>query len=127
MGVEAFDLRGVALAPDAKGGDAKADPGLGGADGLADAEDEEVDVLAPPVVALKTAAAIVVAFPTGPVGEREGRASGVFLRVGIKIIVEVNAIDVVAANDVEDNVEGVFLDFAFAGIEPEALGVGLDV
>ena len=93
---------------------------------MADAEDEEVDVLAPPVVALKAATGVAVAFPAGPVGERDGRASGVFLRIGIKIIVEVNAIDVVTADDIKDDVEGMFLDFAFAGIEPEAFGVGLD-
>ena len=126
VGFESADLVGLAGFPDAEGAEAEFDPGFDGLDGGVEAFDEAVDVVAAPVVAGELAAAVTVALPTGLVGEVDGFAGGVLDLVGVEVIVEVDAVDVVAAEDVEDDAEGVFGGVVFAGVEPELFAVGAD-
>src|SRR4051812_42947239 len=80
---------------------------------------EFVDVLAPPFVAGEFTAGFEVTIPGEVIVEFAEDTGLKRFGVGIEIIVEVYAIDVVAADDVEDNLGDVILNALFAGIEPE--------
>jgi len=103
--VEALDVRGVAGAIDAKRADADLDVGLDGVDLLVELLDEGVDVVPPPVVARERAAFVAVALVGRVVGEGEGVAGVVVDGVGVEVVVEVDAVDVVAGGDVGDDGE----------------------
>ena len=124
VSVESFDLRRISRAPDAERADAEFHPRLRRLDGLIDAADESVHVLAPPVVAAQ--------FPPTPNFFQlasSGKSSSLppsDSLYGIEIIVEVNAIHVVALDDVHDDAQRIILHFLFAGIEPEIFAVAPD-
>lgn len=92
-------------------------------DGLGELVDEGVDVLAPPVVAFQPPAGALVTKPAAVVGEAQLHARR---RVRIEIIVEMDAIDVVTADDVEDDLDGVVACVRFPGIEPRVAAVLAD-
>src|ERR1035441_5668017 len=56
VGVQPLDLRRILGTPNAEGADAKLYPGLRRLDGLIDALDEHIDVLAPPIIPVQLAA-----------------------------------------------------------------------
>src|SRR5262245_41698436 len=89
----------MAVAPDPERADAKFHPRLGGLDRLVGALNEAVDIVAPPVLAAH-AAADAVSLPAPVVGKIQHAARGVLLLVRIKVIVEMDAIDVVALYDI---------------------------
>src|SRR5690606_19876616 len=107
---EALDGGGVAGAPDAEGADAEAASGVDGGDLVMETLDEGVDVVAAPVGAFEGAAGRAVLGPTGVVVEGDLVPRVVGLGVRIEVVVEVDAVDVVAADDVEDDGDGDVLD-----------------
>ena len=105
---------GRLVAVDAEGADAKADPGLGRGYGHLQLADQEVDVVAPPVIA-----------PVG--GEARGRTvagEALLVRerlagdgVGIEIVVDMDAVDVVTGDDVAHHAADEESAVGDAGIE----------
>ena len=110
-------MGGVAGAPDAEGADAKFDVRLDLVNLSVQALDEIVDVHAAPVAAFHVAAKF---FPARIIRER--RAFGIGVRV--KIIIDVNAIDIVPAYHVEHHFERVGCGGGFSGIQPLVAIIG---
>ena len=85
-------------------------------DALVQRLDQQIHILAAPVGASQLAAAAHIALPCALVGEVEFALAvagaiecafrALFDRVGIKIVVHVDAVDVVALDDVEDDGNG---------------------
>lgn len=95
-----LDAAGDAGAPNAEGADADAHPRFALFDVLVEAGNKAID-------------------PVAAFGGRFAAAHDFsVLRVGVKIIVEVNAVDVVAVDDVEDDVEDFLLSNFAGGIDP---------
>ena len=128
---------------DAKRADPEAHVVLLAADAAVERLDELIHVLPPPVGAREFAAGREVTLPRGAIGEFEifcgrrrtgiGERSGVGRggpavgnRVGIKIIVEVDAIEIVVADDFAHDIERAFLGHGFTGVHPHQLAVGFD-
>ena len=74
VGIQTFDLRRMAWSPDSEGGDAELDPRFRGANGLADAHDEQINIFAAPILPVQPPAAILVTLPAPPIGKNQ-RAS----------------------------------------------------
>ena len=105
--------------------------------------DELVHVLPPPVGTGEFAAGRKVTLPRGAIGEFEilrgrsgariGERGGVGLggpavgdRIRIKVIVEVDAIEVVVADDFAHDIERAFLGHGFTGVHPHQLAVSFN-
>ena len=120
VGLESVGVRperiGGLVAPDAERADAELHPRLDGLDPYAHLLDQAVDVVAPPVgLGGETGAEPGV---RGVVGEvLTGR------RVRVEVVVEVHAVHVVAADDVEDHLEAVGAGIGLARVEPELVAV----
>src|SRR5436305_1740495 len=99
--------------PDAEGADADLHRGALLLDLGVERLHEAVDVVAPPVGALQSGR-LTEFLPGRVVGK--GRA---FYRIRIEIIVDMHAIDGIAAHHVEHRVEGVLPRLGEAGIDPE--------
>ena len=121
---------------DAEGTDAKAHPAFFSVDALVQSLDQLVDILAPPVGTRQLAAAAHIALPrrlvweievtlaAGGAVERTFRA--LFDRVGIKIIVNVDGVDVVTLDDVKDHGKRLLGCGFFGRIHPQKAPVLLD-
>ncbi len=84
---------------------------------------ELVDLRPPPVVPRQRAAHRPVALPTALVQRIKRGLRDILFGIGIKIIVDVNAIDIVTAQHVEHDVERVPLHAGIGRILPEVLAV----
>ncbi len=87
--------------------------------------DKAVHVLAPPVVAPERLAGGLRPGVRVGVGELDPPAVPVD-GVRVEVVVEVDPVDVVAADDVEDHVERVVGGVGLAGVEPHVVAVGPD-
>ena len=95
---------------DAKGRDAHLDPRLHVVHGLVQLLDKEVDVLAPPVATVGNA--LVIGTVLGIVGNLHA-----WHRIGIEIVVNVQAVDVVAPHNVAHNLADVVPALRQGGVE----------
>ena len=118
-----FDAFGDAGAIDAEGGDSELDVALLALDFFVELLDEVVDVFASPVIFVEALAVLGVA---GGVGEIDLLLVFVENWVGVEVVVDVDAVDVVALDDVDHDVQGSLLDGGFAWIHPEEFSVLLD-
>ena len=119
IGVEASAGAGRNIrAPETEGTDAKLDPFLGGFDAIVEFVNEGVDVLPAPVAFVEGATGGLIRFVRGVIRERDHGAIGGFDGVGVKIVVDVDAVDIVTACDVEHDGNGLRPDFGNAGIHP---------
>lgn len=91
IGLAAVGVTGL-VAPDAEGADAEAHPGLHLLDGIVQLLDEQVHVVAAPVALV----------PSDAVGVITGRIGKVnpFDRIGIKVVVHVDGINIISLQDV---------------------------
>ena len=112
--------------PDAEWADTKADVRFNFVDARVEAFDEIVNVVAAPIVAFKFAAFFLVSIPGIIIGEVNRIAGAVAFLIWIKIIVEVNAVDVVAADHIQNHAGGVVFGGVFAGIKPFVVAVAFD-
>jgi hypothetical protein len=114
-GVESLDARRVLGAPDperADGEDRAGPPGVHQFGGVAD---ERVDVGAAPVLEGQAPpVGVPVRAESAGVGER-----AVVARVGVEVVVHVDAVDGVAREQVVGDAEGLVAGVGFSGIEPE--------
>ena len=74
----------------------------------------------------RQAVAQAVFFPRRVIGKIQFASRAILFRVGIKIIVELHAIHVVALHDIHDDAQDVFAHGGFAGVEPELVAVSAD-
>ena len=118
-----FDGFGDAGAVDAEGGDSELDVALLALDFFVELLDEVVDVFATPVVFVHSFAVLGVA---GGVGEVDFLLVFVEDWVGVEVVVYVDAVDVVAFDDVDHDVEGALLDGGLAWVHPEVGSVLFD-
>ena len=88
-----------------------------------DALDELIDVRAPPVVTIGKTSPKPKFLPGRAVGKFQFAARRVLFRVGIKIIIELHAIHVVALHHVHDHAQNVGPHGRFAGVEPGLFAV----
>ena len=123
-GIEPLHVFGIARPPDAEGTDTELHPGLGAGHGTPERVDEQVDILPPPVVARERTTLGSVALPAAIVGKGDGLAAAA-LGIGIEVVVEVDAIDVIALHDVEHHADGALAYGGLAGIHPQRLAVAL--
>src|SRR5437870_1282186 len=93
IGVESFNLRGGTWSPDSKRTDAKLHPRLGRFDRIINATNECVHIFPSPILPAETATR-AESLPAYRVREVQVIARPVFLGIRVKIIVEVNSIDV---------------------------------
>ena len=91
IGLAAVGVTGL-VAPDAEGADAEAHPGLHLLDGIVQLLDEQVHVVAAPVVPVPTDAILIVRSRIGELSALDG--------IGIEIVVHVQCINVIATQDV---------------------------
>src|ERR1051325_8378336 len=84
--------------------------------------DECVHIFPAPITA-SAGTAGAESVPTRGVGKIQVIAGSVLLGVGVEIIIKVNAIDVVAADDIHDDSQGVVLDAFLTRIKPELTSV----
>ncbi len=114
---------------DAERADAEQDGPLFPLDPLINPLDEPVDARASPVTAVELPPGRLVLPPARVV--REGELSFLPWRVGgedrirVEVIVEMDAVDVVAPEDVKDDLQGALRGLRLARIEPEHLAVAL--
>src|SRR5207249_4058386 len=125
IGVEALNLLRITRTPYSKGADAELDGRPGGLDGVVNVLDERVDVFAPPILARNLAPGAEPP-PARVVGKIQLFARAILFFVGIKIIVEVDAVYVVAPDDIHDDAQRVVLHRFLTGIEPEIFSVLAD-
>ena len=112
------------VAVDAEGRDAKLHPRFNAVDLLAEGLDEDIDIVAAPVGNGGKLASVAVV--GGLVGDGDARHG-----IGIEVVVDMEAIDVIAADDIADDAEDVVAVLALAGVEDlesviveDALGMG---
>ena len=113
-----FDVRGRGVfAVDAEGADAKKQARAGGVDSLAEVADEEMDILAAPVGLGEFAAGGAVGCVGFVVGKM--RESTLGRGVGVELVIEVDARDVVALDEFAHDGVDVAADFGRAGVHPK--------
>ena len=110
-----FDGAGDAGTPDAERADAEFDVRLFLLDGAVEALDEGVDVVAPPFGDGHASPAGSVGVVGGGVVEDDFATNG----VGVEVVVDVDAVDVVAFGDVNHDLDGAVLNRFVRGVEPE--------
>ncbi len=108
---------GRRVAPDAERADAELDPRLERLDPLGDRPDELVDVVPPPVLDRREARAVLRV--GGGVGQRLAGHG-----VGVEVVVEVHAVDVVVLHAVQDRRVDVLAGLRQARVEVELAAVG---
>jgi hypothetical protein len=118
-----FDGFGDAGAVDAEGGDSELDVALLALDFFVELLDEVVDVFATPVVFAHSFAVLGVA---GGVGEVDFFLVFVEDWVWVEVVVNVDAVDVVAFDDVDHDVEGALLNGGLTWVHPEEGSVFFD-
>src|SRR4029079_16042178 len=101
----AGSLRRGSLAPDAEGTDSEFHPRLRRLDAEIHLMDQAVDIRATPIIARELSARSHIFAPAGRVGEFDRSSPPILLLVGVEVVVDVNAIDVVPAHDVHHHVE----------------------
>src|SRR5262249_11674652 len=116
--VEAGDARRVARPPDAERADAHLHPRLGRLHPAVWPAHEAVDRRTPPIAPARPASPLAVLLPGAVVGEGDRLAVLAFFLIGVEIVVDVDAIDVVAADHVEHDGQGVVLDVLARRVEP---------
>ena len=111
-----FDFGGLAFGVNSEGAHSEEDAGFFAFDELVGATDEGVDIIAPPIGEGEVSST----FAVGGVGVAV-REEGAFARggVGVKVVVEMNAVHIVAAEDIADDCEEMLLDGGSTGIHPE--------
>lgn len=82
-----------------------------------------VDVFPTPIGLTEFAAGAMVAIPTAVVRERDRCAETRFFGVGVEVVVDVDAIDVVAADDVGDDLHGLVAGLGESWVKPEEFSV----
>ena len=95
--IEALDARGKAWLPDPKGTDSEFHVRLGRFDLLIETLDELIHLIATPVVARKLTSGFDVVVPSSIVGE-----GCIVDGVGVEVIVDMNAVDVIALDHIEE-------------------------
>src|SRR5690606_35375275 len=123
--VEATDLWMHVRAPGPDRADAHLHPRLDALDGLVHLAHVAVDVLAPPVTAPESTTRGTVARVARGVGEVELAAVRPALAVGREVVVDVNAVDVVPANNIRDDLHAALADRILARIHPQVAVVAL--
>ncbi len=113
-----LDLRRLAFGVNTEGADSEEGPGALAFHDLVGAPHEGVDVLAPPIAEAQSAAAT----PIGRVGVGIGEAdSFAFGRVGVKVIIIMQAIERITAKQIPGHAEYVLLHCGRARVHPEQL------
>ena len=87
---------------------------------------EPVNVLPAPVRACQPSAICDILSPTGFIGKIDCIPGSILLRIGIEIVIDVNAVDVVFAKNVQDHSQRKFLDLALARVHPQKLAIFSD-
>src|SRR5207249_1674551 len=108
-----LDRRRYTRAPDAKRTDAHAHRRLFRLHATIKRLDKAVDILAPPIRTAQPARH-AIALPRRVIGKLRVVLCG----IGIEVIVDMNAVDVVTLHDVEDHLEDVTVGVHLAGIDP---------
>ena len=122
VGWKSVDARRMPRHPDPERTDPKLHPRASTLDLLRKRVDQRVHVFMTPLVTWQMAAARNVSAVGGAVGKVLAGH-----RVGIEIVVEVNAVHVVAEDDVHNGVQGSSLHLLRPGIHPQVAAVGVGV
>jgi len=87
----------VPVAPHPEGTDAEFDPGLDGFNGIAQGLDEDIDIFPAPALLFRSGESPVIQGKGVVIGE------GFLGGIGIEIVIHVDAVDVVTADDIADD------------------------
>ncbi len=117
-----LDLGGIARAPDTERTYAELNPRFGGLDRFIDPFDEGINIFAPPIVTTQSSSS-AEPFPAGIIWKIQVRTRRIRFFVGIKVIIEMHAIDVITLHNIHHDAKRVILDIFLARIEPEKLAI----
>ena len=115
--VETLNARWIPRLPDPKGADPELHMGFGLFDLLVETPNEFVHLITSPIIATEFTASLSVFCPCRIVGEWN------FVdRIGIEVIIDVDAIDIVTFDDIEEDVQCMLSGLRFTWIEPQVRG-----
>ena len=116
--VEAYDLLRKPRTPNPKRRDAKLHPRLLSVNALVELTYQGVHILAAPIVTRQHATGALIALEATIVGEVHKPPAAVAFLVGIEVVVNVYAVDVIARDDIEDDANGVLTHGQLTWIHP---------
>src|SRR5438093_1355113 len=123
VGIQTSDLFWKSRPPNSKGTDPKLHIGLLGLDPRVERVHEFVHILPSPFGSAQTSAASQVLLPISFVGKVDEIAARILLFVRIKVVVNVHAVDVVPADNVDHDGKRMLLRGPVARIEPALLPI----
>ena len=120
--------RTAVRATQAERADAETHPRLLAVNAIVDAFHQQIDIAASPIGARQPAAQIDPSLPGGVVRKvllDRRHAAGKVYRVGVEIVIDVYAVDVVSTHHVEDDIQRPLCSGILAGIHPQIAAIAL--